>query len=90
MVQLFQKVYFYLKQALKITSHQKTYINEIFSWNETPYDLLSIAYLDSDKLCNTLDVLKAGILIAFPEIQDCLTDEWSTAYNLIQVHNIHQ
>ncbi len=31
-------------QALKIKSHQKTYINEIFSWNETPYDLLSIAY----------------------------------------------
>lgn len=39
----YDKVYFYLKQALKITNHKKTYINEIFSWNETPYDLLSIA-----------------------------------------------
>ena len=39
----YDKVYFYLKQALKITNHKKTYINELFSWNETPYDLLSIA-----------------------------------------------
>ena len=34
----------YTLQALKIKTHQKTYINEIFSWNETPYDLLAIAY----------------------------------------------
>lgn len=39
----YDKVYIYLKQALKITNHKKTYINELFSWNETPYDLLSIA-----------------------------------------------
>ena len=39
----YEKVYFYLKQAIKITNHKKTYINEVFSWNETPYDLLSIA-----------------------------------------------
>ena len=30
--------------ALKIETHEHTYINETFSWNETPYDLLSIAY----------------------------------------------
>ena len=34
----------YCLEALKITSHEKTYINEIFSWNETVYDLLSLAY----------------------------------------------
>ena len=34
----------YIKKALKIMTHQKTYINEIFSWNETPYDLLSLYY----------------------------------------------
>ena len=39
----YDKVYFYIKQALKITNHKKTYINELFSWNETPFDLLSIA-----------------------------------------------
>ncbi len=37
------KVYTYLKQALTIKTHKKSYINEIFSWNETIYDLLSIA-----------------------------------------------
>lgn len=29
--------------ALKITKHEKTYINEPFSWNGTVYDLLSIS-----------------------------------------------
>lgn len=32
----------YCLQALTITSHQKTYINEIFSWDHTIYDLLSL------------------------------------------------
>ena len=34
----------YCLEALKINSHQKTYINEIFSWDHTVYDLLSICY----------------------------------------------
>ena len=34
----------YVLKALKIKTHQKTYINESFSWNYTPYDLLAIAY----------------------------------------------
>ena len=34
----------YCNKALKIKTHEKTYINEIFSWNETVYDLLSVAY----------------------------------------------
>ena len=38
-----QDVEKYCLQALQIENHQKTYINEIFSWNNTPYDLLSIA-----------------------------------------------
>lgn len=33
----------YCLKALKIKSHQKTYINEPFSWNETVYDLLSLS-----------------------------------------------
>ena len=33
----------YIKIALNIKTHQKTYINEVFSWNETPYDILSLA-----------------------------------------------
>jgi len=34
----------YCNKALLIKEHAKTYINEVFSWNETVYDLLSIAY----------------------------------------------
>lgn len=33
----------YVLLALEIQSHPKTYINESFSFNETPYDLLSLA-----------------------------------------------
>lgn len=35
---------YYIEEALKIRSHAKTYINEKFSWNEVPYDILSICY----------------------------------------------
>lgn len=39
----YNKVKYYCYKALKINFHQKTYINEIFSWDNTVYDLLSIA-----------------------------------------------
>ena len=38
-----QDVEKYSLKALEIKTHQKTYINEVFSWDNTPYDLLSIA-----------------------------------------------
>lgn len=50
----YDKVYYYLKQAIKITKHQKTYINELFSWNETPYDLLSLASFHKNLLPEAL------------------------------------
>ena len=34
----------YLVRAIVIKEHQKTYINEIFSWDYTPYNLLSCCY----------------------------------------------
>ena len=34
----------YSLDALKITSHPKTYINEVFSFDHTTYDLLSLSY----------------------------------------------
>lgn len=34
----------YCLKALQINSHQKVYINETFSWDNTIYDLLSISY----------------------------------------------
>ena len=36
----------FCNKALKIKIHPKTYINEIFSWNHTIYDLLSVAYFN--------------------------------------------
>lgn len=32
--------------ALRIETHQKTYINEVFSWDHTIYDLLSLSYFN--------------------------------------------
>ncbi len=37
-------------QALTIETHQKTYINEVFSWNNTVYDLLAISSFHLGKL----------------------------------------
>lgn len=36
----------FCNKALKIKTHPKTYINEVFSWNHTIYDLLSVAYFN--------------------------------------------
>ncbi len=56
------KVIIYGEKALTITHNEKTYINEIFSWNETINDLLSIAYYyqnDLDKaILNAKEALK--------------------------------
>ena len=37
-------VIYLCEKALEIENHDKTYINEVFSWDSTVYDLLSIAY----------------------------------------------
>lgn len=39
----FKKVYDLCKKAFLIKKHEKNYINETFSWNETIYDLLTIS-----------------------------------------------
>lgn len=45
-VKNWDKVLYYSNLALKIRSHEKTYINEIFSWDYTLYDLLSLCYYE--------------------------------------------
>ncbi len=53
-----EKVKAFCLDALKIKNHTKSYINEPFSWNYTPYDLLSISefylgnYDEALKWCN--------------------------------------
>ena len=51
----YKKVYELCKKAMLIRKHEKNYINEVFSWNETIYDLLSIScfnlrYIDESLL----------------------------------------
>ena len=47
-------------KALEIPINGKTYINEVFTFNETPYDLLSLAYYNKNNKEKALEnVLKA-------------------------------
>lgn len=52
------------KAALKIKTHQKTYINEVFSWNHTPYDLLSLSLFYQNKIPEAIKELKKAISIS--------------------------
>ena len=58
------KVYEYINYALSIKSHQKTYNNEVFSWNETPYDLLSIACFNLEKYNEALENINKALEIS--------------------------
>ena len=40
----------YVNKALNIKDHTKSYINETFSFDYTPYDLLSIAYYNKGEV----------------------------------------
>lgn len=43
-LKMYDKVIYYIILALKIKDKSNSYINEIFSWNYAPYDLLSLAF----------------------------------------------
>lgn len=60
----FKEVETYAKQALKITTHEKTYINETFSWNETVYDLLSLSCFYQGKVEEALQWVEKAIEMA--------------------------
>ena len=47
--------------ALKITTHTKCYINETFSFDNTIYDLLSIAYFYLDDIDNAIEYEKLAL-----------------------------
>lgn len=54
----------YCLEALKITSHQKTYINEIFSWDHTIYDLLSICAFYEQNIPEAINYINQAIAIS--------------------------
>ena len=60
----FEGIYFYINKALEIKSHQKTYNNEVFSWNETPYDLLAIACFNLNKKEEALNAINHALEIS--------------------------
>ena len=43
-----------IEEALKIEKHPLTYINEKFSFDETPFDLLSLAYYEEENYLKSL------------------------------------
>ena len=51
----------YCEQALKIDSKYKSYINEQFSWDNTVYDLLSIAYYYTNEYQKALENVNKAI-----------------------------
>lgn len=54
---------FYLEEALKIKNREKTYINENFTWNETPYDILSICYFNINNFKKSLENINLALNI---------------------------
>ena len=49
------KAVYYIEEALKIKNHTKSYINEQFSWNQTPYDILSICYFNLNDILKSIE-----------------------------------
>jgi len=51
----------YCLLALNIKTHQKTYINEVFSWDNTVYDLLSVSSFYLDKFDDAYKYARAAL-----------------------------
>ena len=59
----FKEVKKYCLKALEIKKHPKTYINEVFSWDYTIYDLLSLAYFYENNMEEALKNVDIAISI---------------------------
>ena len=57
------KVEHFCLEALKIKKHPKTYINEVFCWDETIYDLLSLSYFDQNQYATALEYIDLALEI---------------------------
>ncbi len=51
----------YCLKALEIKKHAKTYINEVFSWDSTVYDLLSLGYYYTGNIAKSLEYVKVAL-----------------------------
>lgn len=59
----FDKASYYIEEGLKIKEHIKTYINETFCWDETPYDILSVCYYNLNDLNKSLENIENALKI---------------------------
>ena len=59
----FQSSIKFIEKGLKIKYHPKTYINEIFCYDETPYDILSICYYNIKDLKKSLENIDIALSI---------------------------
>ena len=60
----YKEVEKYCLEALKIKTHQKTYINEPFSFNHTIYDLLAISYYYQGEYEKSLENINKALEIS--------------------------
>lgn len=63
-LQNWNEVTFNCLKALKIKTHEKTYINEISSWDHTIYDLLSISNFYQENYLTSLDYSNKALKMA--------------------------
>lgn len=56
-----EEVIYFCLEALKITTHEKTYINEVFSWDYTVYDLLSLGYYYTGYVDKSLECVNIAL-----------------------------
>ncbi len=59
----YEQVIVYGEKALTITQNEKTYINEVFSWDETINDLLSVAYFNLHNIDKAIENAEAALKI---------------------------
>lgn len=59
----FQSSIKFIEKGLKIKYHPKTYINEIFCYDETPYDILSICYYNIKDFKKSLENVDIALSI---------------------------
>lgn len=57
----YKEVIKYCEKALTIKTHNKTYINEVFSWDHTIHDLLSIAYFYEKEYSKSINNVNKAI-----------------------------
>ena len=77
----------YSLNALKITNHAKSYINEPFSWDHTVYDLLSLSTFYQGRIKESLDYINKALEISPKEERllknkDIITNELRKESNI--------